>query len=132
MKKIFVLGAAALAMTLSSCTSISNTATTTDVNSSIWNRTTADLEVSTERVSYTLTPSKEQQRAGIGSCKNAAVAGALDASGADVLVNPRFEVKSKKRIAKQVKVTGRPAKFKNFHPTTLEEVGIITSLKGKK
>lgn len=109
-------------MAATSCSSIQNTATVKNVDSQIVNTTTADLTVG-PRASYTLTPTKAQLKAGDKSVKAAAVAALLEKENADVLVAPEFEIKRAGvyRKIKYVKVSGRPATYKNFHSTTKAE-----------
>lgn len=139
MKKIFSMAAAAVIAVLgmSSCTSISNSAYTQTVDSSITNRSYADLEVSPKVITYKFDCNWAYSRAGEKSCKQAAVMKALEANGGgDLIVNPQFEVKkTRKFLGKKIEyviVTGHPATYKNVHPMTQQEVEIITSLKRKK
>lgn len=136
MKKLLFLAAVA-ALGLSSCTTVSNTAYTEEVNTEMYNRSYADLQVSDKVISYTLNVSAAQSRAGVKSCKAAAVSKALEVNGGgDLIVNPQYEVTIRreflgKRIL-SVKVTGHPATYRNVHPMTQNEVDIVTSLKRKK
>lgn len=135
MKK-FLLVAAVAALTLSSCSSIYNTASTEQVSTSIVNRTTAALKVSDKVITYTLTPTKEQRRGGDKSVKAAAMAKALEANGGgDLIVAPQFEIKRHRGFFGSkivyVTVTGHPAVYTDFHPTTQAEADIIVTL-GKK
>lgn len=125
MKKLSLFAAAALALAATSCSSVSNTATVQNVNSKIVSTTSADLTVG-PRATFTLTPTKAQQKAGERSVKAAAVSALLSANGnADVLVAPEFEIKRKGMgKIKYVKVSGRPASYKDFHQTTQAEAEI--------
>lgn len=139
MKKIFTMAAVAViaALGMSSCTTISNSAYTQKVDSSITNRSYANLEVSPNVITYKFDCNWEYSRAGEKSCKQAAVMKALQANGGgDLIVNPQFEVKKTRHIfgkrIEYVIVTGHPATYKNVHPMTQQEAEIITTLKRKK
>lgn len=136
MKKSILYGVvAAAALSFSSCSTISHTATTMAVDASLTDVTTADLQVSDQVISYTFTPSAVYRRAGEKSVKAAAVAKALEANGGgDVLVAPQFEVKKYRGLFStkitSVTVKGHPATYKNFHPTTKTEAETIGILSG--
>lgn len=137
MKKLLLMFALAAIVGLSSCTTISSTAYTEAVESSIYNRSYADLDVADNVVTYTLQCNWAQSRSGLNSCKAAAVQECLRANGGgDVLVNPQYEVKAKRSIAgkkiQYVKVSGHIGKYKNIRPITEKEVEIVTALKVKK
>ena len=117
MKKYFFILAAAL-LTVS-CTTTTKTARTESVPYGMYNATVADLEVGPERITYTITPSKEIRKAGLGNCKEACIQEALEENGnADLLVEPQFVYSMKRTLfgnkVTSVTVTGRPAKYKNF------------------
>lgn len=122
MKKIvFLLG---VVFALASCTTITKTAKVADSQASLLSSTVADLEVYPERISYTLAnPDKKLQRAGLSNVKMAAIQEALKdpkAKGADILVDAEFVVEQTNyfifgKDIESVTVTGRPAKYKNFH-----------------
>ena len=122
---------------MNSCTSISNSAYTKVVDSSISNRSYADLEVSNKVITYKYEVDWAHSRAGEKSCKAAAVSAALQANGGgDLIVNPQFEVKKHRTLFGKkiiyVIVTGHVATYKNVHPMTQPEADLIMSLKGKK
>ena len=118
MKKIYYfLGIALLA---ASCTTITKTAKTVDTPSSLLSATVADLEVSPERITYTMHPSIEIRRGGIANIRQAAEQEALIKHGnADVLVDTEYSItQTNYLIFKQIEsitVSGRPAKYTNFH-----------------
>lgn len=115
MKKLFFACVAVLAFT-SCSTSVSYTATTGKSAASLLSATVADLEVSPERVTATITPSKAIQRGGEENVKQAVEQEALKGTKADLLVDPEFTITRsgfKKKIT-SITVSGRPAKFKNF------------------
>lgn len=118
MKKV-ILGLAALALTTTSCVTREATSSTLDVETSLNSRNTADLIVSDNVISYTLTPSKSVRRAGLDNIKRTAVAEALKQNGGgDVLVAPQYQVVKRRGLfgtkIKSVTVSGHPAIYKNF------------------
>lgn len=124
---------AVVALTLGSCSSIHHTAYTEEVNTEIYNRTSADLVVSDNIITYKFIPSKEHERAGMGSLKAAAIQKALEANGGgDLIVNPRFEIRKQFKSIDYVIVTGHIGTYKHFHPMTTEEANIVETLKNKK
>lgn len=131
MKKTLLLAAtAAVILTTASCSTISNTATTKTVDTELYNRASADLVVSEKIVSYTLYPTKAQRNGGEGSVKAAAVAKCLEENGgADILVAPQYEIKRTRGLfgskISYVKVSGRPASYTKFHPTSKTEAEVI-------
>lgn len=137
MKKFILLAAVAATMSLCSCNTISHTASTETVDTQILNRSTADLKVSPNVVSYTFTPARKYRRAGERSVKNAAIAKALEANGGgDFLVAAQYEVRSKQFLfwkwIKEVTVTGHPATYVNVHPTTQAEADVVVTLKSRR
>ena len=89
--------AAIAAMVITSCTTTIKTATTTELPADLLSATVADLDVSSTRISYTMTPSNEVARAGLGNAKRAAIMEALQKydKDADILVEPEFVVSMK-------------------------------------
>ncbi len=137
MKKQMLFAAAAAVLTLSSCSTITHTATTEAVNTEVVNRSNANLEVASQKITYTFTPNDNYRRAGKKAVLRAAVAKALEANGdADVLVAPQFEVKETRGLfstkIKYVTVKGYPAKYKDVHPTTLGEAQVVNILDGNQ
>lgn len=126
MKKVVLFIAAVAVMALSSCSTISHTASTEVVDTELMNRSTADLKVSDTKISYKFTPDNTYRRAGMKSMKAAAVAKALEANGnGDVLVAPQFEIKHTRGFfgskVKYITVTGHVGKYVNVHSTTKPE-----------
>lgn len=137
MKKICLMLALAVIVGLSSCTKIVSNAYVNTVETGIYNRSAADLVVSEKMVSYTLNCTGAQSRAGVNSCKAAAVQACLQNNGGgDILVNPQFEVKTTRHLfgknVNYVKVTGRIGRYQSVHPISTEEAEIVNSLKVKK
>ena len=137
MKKFILLAAVAATTSLCSCNTISHTAATQSVDTQITNRSTADLKVSPNVISYTFTPTNEYRRAGEKSVKNAAIAKALEANGGgDLIVGAQYEVKKHRGLFKtkivSVTVTGHPATYVNIHPTTQAEAEVVATLKSRR
>ncbi len=135
MKK-FIFAAAVAALALGSCTSIHNTAYTDVVKSQTQNRTSADLSVADNVSTATLQCDWTRSRSGIANAKNAACQKLLSENGGgDVVINPQFEIKTKRTIIGKkimyVTVTGHVGRYKNFHPTTAAEAELFNSLKVK-
>lgn len=104
---------------LSSCITTTKTARTAATSSSIKNATVADLRVADHRISYTMSPSKAIQRAGLSNVKQAVIQEALTSNGnADVMVEPEFVIEKEKLLfgsrINSITVTGRPAYYENF------------------
>ena len=118
MKK-FLLAVAVFAFALTSCETVSQTAHQQFVKGSpTYNMTTASLDVASQRVSYTFTPTKAESKGGTKSCINIAIQKALEPSGSDVMVETQTNVVKKRKLfgtrITSVTVTGHPAKYVNF------------------
>ena len=117
----FIMCFASCAFALTSCVTTNKTAKTADFSTETFNATVADLEVSDKRVTATLNPvPAEVRRGGMKNIKKTVEAKALEENGnADVLVNPEFTYTVKRgffsKKVTSMTVTGRPAKYKNFH-----------------
>lgn len=136
MKKTLLLAAVAI-MALSSCDTISHTASTENINTQMYNRSTADLKVSPNVIKYTFEANNTYRRAGEKSVKNAAIAKALEANGGgNLLVAPQFEIKKHRGLFRtkivSVTVTGHPATYVNIHPITKDEAEVINTLGRRK
>lgn len=119
MKKLFViLMVSAFAMT--SCSTVYKTATTRNIDPTIAAVTLSDLDVSNEKITYTLTPTNKVRRGGLQNCINTAISEALALNGGDVLIETQRATITRgggvMRKIKSVTVTGYPAKYKNFRP----------------
>lgn len=116
-KKLFVVAVAAMmAFGFTSCNTITKTAKTTDIPTELFCEREADLEVSAERVSYTMTPSMAIRKGGRKNVINAATAELLRTNGnADVLVERQYEITTHRGLfgtkIKSITVSGRPAKY---------------------
>lgn len=89
MKKIFIALCASFA--LASCTTITKTATSIDVENGLTTNSMADLEISSQRVEHVYYTEARARRGGKKNLQNTAVKELLMKSGnADVLVAPEF------------------------------------------
>lgn len=104
-----------------SCASIRESATSQEPNNRITTATSAELQVSPTRISFTYEPSVEVRRGGDENVIKTAVREALRNNGdGDVLVGMEYiTLHSSVSIIKssiiQITVTGYPATYKNFH-----------------
>lgn len=135
MKKQILFAAAAAVLMLSSCSTINHTASTESVDTELFNRSNADLNVSSQKITFTYNPDEAHRRAGKKAVLRAAVAKALEANGnADILVAPQYEVKETRGLfstkIKYVTVKGYPATYKNVHSTTTKEAQVVNTLNG--
>lgn len=108
-----------IAALLSSCATMTKTASTADINSSLQSATVADLDVSPQRITYTMTPTKAVQRGGDENVKRVAESEALERNGGgDLLVNPEFVISKRRGLFSSkitsVTVSGRPATYTNI------------------
>ena len=104
---------------LTSCGStVLKTARTTEMPVMINAATAADLDVASERITYTYVPENSVRKGGTENVKQAAVQEVLRNNGnADVLVDPMYVVKKNfNGKIRSVTVSGRPAKYKNIRP----------------
>ena len=129
MKKIIV-ASAIVAMALSSCTSVQQTASTRDVTAPVAAAALADFEVSSEKITYTYVPTRKVRKSGLTNCINAAISEALKVHGnADVLIETQQAIVQRTGIfagkIMSVTVTGYPAKYKNFRSADEETVKAV-------
>lgn len=130
--KIYVSAAMAIgALGAVSCSTISNTATTVGVSNEIVNLTVAETTVAEHKATKTTewkwTPFSAVN---LDAVKNRATALLLDETGADVLVEPRYEVKQRGFMrGGSLTVTGYPATYTGFHPMTENEATAINKLR---
>lgn len=132
MRKSLIYMTAAAVVALSSCTSvIKDTAFTTTPETLVVNLTVADIDVAPDPVTTTTTWKWNPFRT-ITDHKKNADAVALRNSGADVLVEPSYEVE-KRGIFRggSVTVTGHPGKFVNYRNMTAQDAEVINTLKGR-
>lgn len=118
MKKFFII--VGMALMVASCTTITKTSKTAESPVSLLSATVADLEpVTPKRESFDYNVPVEVRRGGKTNAKRAAEKALLEKFDADVLLEPQYVITSEsslfgKKIVK-VTVSGRPAKYKNFH-----------------
>ena len=111
MKKFHLFMAAAAVLTLGSCTTTYWTATTANVDNTVFTSSVADLNVG-QKASFTYTTTASDRKGGKKNCLNAAVASMLKANNnADVLVAPEFKYD---HSMNKIEVSGYPATYKNF------------------
>lgn len=110
-----------VATVMSSCSTFrSSSASSMEVETSLISSSTADLEISNQKISYTYYPKKADRKSGFKHILNNATAAALKENGnADVLVERQYEAVVKKRLirkdkVKSITVTGYPGTYKNF------------------
>ena len=122
MKKIPFLTLLIAIFALTSCNSIRTSATYQDPTNILRTATVADLDVSDTKITFTFKPSFAVRRGGDKNVIKAAVQEALRINGGgDVLVGMEYITVSKITILpfvsriREVTVTGRPAKYTNFH-----------------
>ena len=130
MRKSLILATVGAVAALSSCTSISDTAYTTVPETMVVNMTVADIDVSPEQVTATTKWNWNPFRT-IKDHKSNADAKALRESGADVLIEPTYEVEKRGLFrGGSVTVTGHPGKFVNFRNMSEKDAELIATLKG--
>ena len=117
MKKFLLFACVTFALT--SCITTVKTAKVADTNGQLLSATVADLEVSPVRVTYTMAPSKEIQRAGLANVKQAVIRECLEKNGnADVLVDAEYTIEQEKllfgRRINLITVSGHPARYRNY------------------
>ena len=114
MKKLLFLICVVCAF--SSCSTIRNSATHKTVNVQPISALTADIDVYSPRITYTMKPDRKVRRGGFENVKSTAVREALQQNGnGDVLVGLETQIKySPSKKIMSVVITGYPAKYKNF------------------
>lgn len=130
---IKIISAAVLAtLALSSCSTISHTASTVGVDTKVFSLTVADMNVAKEKVSATAEWSwNPLSNVSLKEQKKSAEARLLKESGADVLVEPRYEVKRRGFMrGGSVTVSGYPATYANFRRMTESDAQTVATLDG--
>lgn len=126
MKNVFGLLVVVL-LCVTSCTTFKQSASQRNVAAPIVAVSYADLDVSDQKITYTLRPTKKVRKGGLQNCINVAIAEALKANGGgDILVETQEAIVERvgflgKKI-KSVTVTGYPAKYKNFRPASTKTI----------
>lgn len=131
MKKSLIISAAIAVVALSSCTTTKNSSYTTTPETMVVNMTVADIQVDEQPVTTTTTWKWNPFRR-VKDYKKNAEATALRMTGADVLVNPYYEVKTNGFLrGGSVTVTGHPGTYVNYRNLTEKDAEIINTLKGR-
>ena len=113
------LGLLALSVILlTSCRTTVKTARTAEFPSSLQSVTVADLKVTDERITHTMSPDRKTRRGGLDNIQKTAEREALEQYGdADVLLDPQYVVSKRKGLfgskVTSITVSGRPACFTN-------------------
>jgi len=125
MKKIkSLLSIAVCALIVTSCTCYRSAAADYPISTDIKSSTVVDLDVSAKKITYTYSPTAEVYSLGIQNVINTAVEKALKENGnADVLVGMRYYIEGKRvgfnsYIVYEITVTGFPAFYRNFRPSS--------------
>ena len=132
MKKLFLLTTVCAALFMSSCSTITKTATTAMVESTVVTYPeVADLEIQ-QKASQTMTwnfrpfhlgePSKQVAQGNL-------VAQLLKANNADVLLEPQFVFERTSYGERVLTVTGFPATYKNFRKASAADLEAIKACK---
>lgn len=131
--KIRLIAGCIFAAMLSSCSTISHTTSTANVDTEIYNLTVADMKVSKEKTSKTTEWKwNPLSSVSLSEQKKTAEAELLKEADADVLVEPRYEVKRKGLFrGGTVTVSGYPAKYENFRSMTKDDAEVMATLDGK-
>lgn len=131
MKKL-ILALFVAMLTMTSCSTVYKTASTRNVTAPLAAAVISDLNVSNQKISYTLVPTKKVRKGGLKNCINTAISEALaNNGGGDVLIETQEAIVQRcglfGRKIKSVTVTGYPARYKNFRSADEETVkaGII-------
>lgn len=129
MKKIIFTLVLFLSVLVTSCTTVNKTATVADVEKSVNTYPViADLQVSPEKVEKTYTWSFRPFHIGepkIKDLKQNLVAELLLENNADVLVEMHYVYSKTQFGTRSMTVFGFPAKMKNFHNATKDELEAI-------
>jgi hypothetical protein len=122
MKKSYLFLLLLFVLALSSCKSARSTATYQDPINTLRTVTVADLDVSDTRISYTYRPTYAVRLGGSQNVIKTAVHEALKAYGSgDILIGLEYTTISRWTVfpflspIREITVTGRPAKYTNFH-----------------
>lgn len=126
----FIIALAAMALT--SCSTVSHTASTSTVDTKICNLTVADLEVSTTKAAKTVDWKWSPLRSvSMSETKDNASGELLMEAGADVLVEPQYVVKRRGAFrGGSLTVTGYPATYRNFRSMTKADAEMIALANG--
>ena len=122
MKKLYLFLLVVFVVGMSACKSARSTATYQDPINTLRTVTVADLEVAETRISYTYRPTYAVRLGGSQNVIKTAVQEALKAHGSgDILIGLEYTTISRWTVfpflspIREITVTGRPAKYVNFH-----------------
>ena len=117
----------AVALLLSSCSTIRHTASTVDVDNKIVTFTVADLDVQPQKVQLSYNWNFNPFRTiSISNVKGNVTAQLLQQCNADVLLDPQYVVEKRGFLrGGSVTVIGIPAKYENFHKMTPQEMEMM-------
>lgn len=85
----------------------------------------ADLNISSQKISFTYDLSAENTDQARKAAVNAATFKALKAYNADVLVEPTYEINVEKDMIIKVVVTGYPASYVNFRTANAQDIELV-------
>lgn len=127
-----ILAAGIVALTLSSCSTISHTAQSVPVDTQVYNNTVADLNVAHKRDSVTVNWNwNPLSTVSLKAQKESATHALLAKSDADILVEPQYIVKRRGFLrGGSVTVTGYPANYANFRNMTTDDAEKIATING--
>ena len=119
-------------MALTSCSTVSHTASTSTVDTKICNLTVADLEVNATKVAKTVDWKWSPLRSvSMSETKDNASGELLMEAGADVLVEPQYVVKRRGAFrGGSLTVMGYPATYRNFRSMTKSDAEMIALANG--
>lgn len=123
--------AAGVMLTLSSCSTITHTQQVATVNTKVYSLTVADLDVKQKAETTVEFKWNPLSTISLTAQKETAAATLLNEADADVLVEPRYEVKRRGLFrGGSVTVSGYPAKYSNFRTMTEADAKKIAAING--
>ena len=131
MRSTFI-AAIGVSLALTSCSTIQHTASTTDVDTQIYNLTVADLKVAKERATTTAEWKwNPWSRLSLNSQKNTVTARLMQETKSDLIVDPQYTVERRGFMrGGTVTITGYPAKYENFRNMSPDEAKTIATVNG--
>ena len=128
MKKILISIATCSLLLITSCTTVTKTATTANVDNNVTTYpTVADLDVQ-NKVSQSITWSFAPCNWGepkLSTAKGNLISETLKAANADVLLEPQFTFEKTSYGERKLTVSGFPATYKNFRKATDKDIEAI-------
>ncbi|MCM1309982.1 MAG: lipoprotein [Bacteroides sp.] len=130
MKKYMILAAGAL-LTLSSCSTISHSPQAAAIQTELFSLAVADLDVQPKAETTVEFKWSPLSTVSLSEQKKTAMATLLNESGADILVEPNYEIKRRGLFrGGSVTVSGYPASYTNFRKMTSDDAEKIAALNG--